>query len=194
MKIWIARHGETDLNAQKLMQGRADMPLNEKGKSQAAQMREKIKDIKFDAVFASPLSRAVDTAKILADSEDITIDERLIELDFGKYDLKKYNKIGLKMGLYYLFQQYLPAPKSVETYESIKERCDSFISDLLGKGYGNVLICSHGAFVRTMCQQLEEKRPKTSIKYFPKNCEIRVYEITDDGHQHHFVNKLNLED
>ncbi len=194
LKIWIVRHGETDLNAQKLMQGRADIPLNEKGKEQARKASEKIRNIQFDKIFSSPLCRALETAMILTRSDEISVDERLIELDFGKYDLKKYNRIGMKMALYYFFQQYLPAPKTVEDYESIRNRCVSFLSDLEGKGYENVLIVSHGAFVRTICQELEEKKPKTSIKYFPQNCEIRVYEMSDDGERHHFIKKINAED
>ena len=55
MKIWVTRHGQTDLNAKKLMQGRSDIPLNEKGIMQAKAARELIGDIKFDAVLCSEM-------------------------------------------------------------------------------------------------------------------------------------------
>ena len=58
MKIWIARHGQTDLNLVKRMQGRTDCPLNERGIRQAEKSRKMIGEICFDAVYASPLQRA----------------------------------------------------------------------------------------------------------------------------------------
>ena len=67
MKIWIARHGQTELNRKKLMQGRTDAPLNEKGIAQARQSRKNIGDVHFDAVYASPLQRAILTGSIIGD-------------------------------------------------------------------------------------------------------------------------------
>ena len=182
MKIWIARHGETALNAQKLMQGITDEPLNEKGIEQAERMHEKIKNVHFDAVYASPLDRAQVTASILSgvDRNELIIDDRLIEVNFGKYELKKYTALGVKMTLYYLFQQYLPAPKTVEKHEHIVERAKSFLEDLKKNDYENVLIVSHGNLIRVMYHQLDENPPKTYFKDFPGNCEIRVYEVNNN--------------
>ena len=67
MRIWIARHGQTELNRKKLMQGRTDAPLNEKGIAQAKQSRKNIGDVHFDAVYASPLQRAILTGSIIGD-------------------------------------------------------------------------------------------------------------------------------
>ena len=88
MKIWIARHGQTDLNRDKRMQGLTDCPLNEKGIEQARQSRKNIGDVSFDAVYASPLRRAQLTGAIIGnvDLSEIITDERLIETDFGKYE------------------------------------------------------------------------------------------------------------
>ena len=67
----MTRHGQTVLNSGRKMQGRIDIPLNDTGIAQAKAAREKIGDIKFDAVYASPLIRAVKTAEIIGDvSED----------------------------------------------------------------------------------------------------------------------------
>ena len=53
MKVWITRHGQTDLNKKQLMQGVYDEPLNETGIAQAEETRKKIGDMKFDAVYCS---------------------------------------------------------------------------------------------------------------------------------------------
>ena len=65
MKIWITRHGQTKYNKMKLMQGRTDEPLNETGIAQAKAARERIGDVHFDAVYASPLDRAIVTGAII---------------------------------------------------------------------------------------------------------------------------------
>ena len=80
--IYVIRHGQTDLNKVGRMQGRLDLPLNEYGIKQAENLRDKIKDIKFDYVFSSPQERAIQTAEI-ATGLKVTIDARLDVFDLG---------------------------------------------------------------------------------------------------------------
>ena len=61
MTIWLTRHGQTNLNKQHLMQGRTDEPLNETGRAQARAARAQLGDMHFDAVYASPLQRAIES-------------------------------------------------------------------------------------------------------------------------------------
>lgn len=179
MKIWITRHGQTELNLKKLMQGRVDEPLNDTGRNQAKAARAQIGDIKFDAVFASPLDRAVETATILGgvDRSQVITDDRIIETDFGKYDMKSYYRMGIPMTLYWALPEIFPAPKTVENIESMVARSRSFLNDLQKKDYDNVLIVCHGGIIRALCGCLENR--KRGIKWRPKphNCEIRKYEI-----------------
>ena len=65
MKVWITRHGQTDLNKKQLMQGVYDEPLNETGIAQAEETRKKIGDMKFDAVYCIPLNLENKTALII---------------------------------------------------------------------------------------------------------------------------------
>ena len=83
--LYIVRHGETDWNREHRIQGHIDIPLNDQGKLDAANAKEKLKDVKFDVVFSSPLSRAIETAKIITDNE-IIIDHRLIERYNGELE------------------------------------------------------------------------------------------------------------
>ena len=76
MIIWIARHGQTELNRKNLMQGRTDAPLNEKGIAQAKQSRKNIGDVHFDAVYASPLKRAIVTGGTRGSSRPISANTR----------------------------------------------------------------------------------------------------------------------
>ena len=182
MKIWVARHGQTDLNRAKRMQGRTDAPLNEKGIAQARLSRQNIGDVKFDAVYASPLQRAKLTGAIIGnvDIGDIIVDERLIETDFGKYEKRKYYLLGPAMTAYWMCPRIFPVPPTVESVESMKERASSFLKDLETCDYENVLVACHGGILRALCGYLENA-PDGLRWERAKNCEIRVYEYKD-GH------------
>ena len=57
--IYIARHGQTDWNKERKMQGHSDIPLNEEGEKQAIELNERLKDIHFDKIFSSDFLRSV---------------------------------------------------------------------------------------------------------------------------------------
>ena len=109
MKIYVTRHGQTDYNKKELMQGRSDIPLNETGMEQAHATKAKVGDVKFDAVYASPLIRAVQTASIIGDIDpsEIIKDERIIEADFGRYEAVNYYKVALPMTAYWTLPAFL---------------------------------------------------------------------------------------
>jgi alpha-ribazole phosphatase/probable phosphoglycerate mutase len=185
MKIWVTRHGQTDLNKDRRMQGRSDVPLNETGRRQAEEARARIGDIVFDAVYASPLDRAIETGSIIGHvpREKIIIDRRLIEADFGRYEGKKYYFLGPAMTLYWSMPWVFPRPSSVESLASLKERSSSFLKELEQKDYENVLIACHGGIMRALCGYLNDD-PR-GIQWYPKprNCEIRVYASDHGRHE-----------
>ena len=191
MRIWLTRHGQTDLNKKKYMQGLIDSCLNEKGIEQARRARASIGDIKFDAVYASPLQRAIKTAEIIGNVErdQIIIDQRLIEVDFGKYNNRYFASLGLKMSLYWLFPEITRAPKTVETLESMIDRASSFLKDIEKKDYREVLIVCHGGIIRALCGYLEDRPNGIKWRPKPKNCEIRIYESNKGNHK--FIKSLN---
>ena len=196
MKIWITRHGQTNLNRAHLMQGRTDEPLNSTGISQAQAMRSLLLaeygGLRFDAVFSSPLKRAVETASIIGGipAEEVRIDSRLIETDFGIYEKRKYYLMGPAMTLYWALPELFPAPASFETIASMVSRSRSFLSELGTYPYENVLLACHGGILRALCGCLED-RPN-GIRWRPKagNCEVRIYESPDGGHKNPVVHKL----
>lgn len=178
MKIYLTRHGQTDYNKKRMMQGRSDIPLNEVGIAQATERRKQLGDITFDAVYASPLKRAVKTASIIGNvSEDeIITDERIIEANFGKYELKNYYATGIPMMAYWSLPEIFPAPKGVETIKEMIDRTASFIEELEKKDYETVLVACHGGIIRPIRGFLEGKKSGIIWRPRPKNCEIFVYE------------------
>lgn len=192
MKIWIARHGQTDLNKKKLMQGRTDAPLNEKGIEQARRSRQNIGDVRFDAVYSSPLQRAKLTGAIIGgvDISEVIEDPRIIETDFGRYEKRRYYALGLPMTAYWTMPRIFPAPPTVESITSMKERASSFLKELETHDYDNVLVACHGGIMRALCGYLDEAPDELRWER-AKNCEIRVYEYKD-GH-HTFLKSYSLD-
>ena len=184
MRIYLTRHGQTRYNKQKLMQGLTDEPLNEKGIEQAKEARKTISDITFDAVYASPLDRAITTASIIGniDKKDVMIDPRLIEVDFGKYELHKYYLLGLKMTLYWALPEIFPAPDSVETISSMVKRSSEFLKELEQKDYDTVLIACHGGIIRALRGYLDDKPNGITWRPKPENCQIFIYDSINGKH------------
>ena len=183
MKIWLTRHGQTDLNKARRMQGRSDIPLNENGRGQARAVRQRIEQehpgLVFDAVYASPLRRAVETGSIIGGvpEEDVIRDARLIEADFGRYEKRKYYLLGPRMTLYWSCPELFPPPPTVESTEEMIRRAHGFLKELLEMPYENVLISCHGGILRVLRGYLEEAPRGYRWRPKPHNCELTVYEI-----------------
>ncbi len=191
MKIWITRHGRTRLNKQRLMQGHLNEPLCDEGRDQAKKAAAYTKNVKFDAIYASPLDRAVETAEIIGgtDRSHIITDERIIEIDFGKYESRSYYRLGPSMTLYWMLPEIFPAPKTVESIASMVKRSSDFLHEIENKDYENVLIVCHGGIIRALCGYLDDKKNGIKWRPRPKNCEIRVYESVNGKHK--FLFDLN---
>ena len=196
MKIWVTRHGQTNLNLKKLMQGRTDEPLNDTGIAQAQSMREKLMEhnpgLQFDAVYSSPLIRAVKTASIIGavSEEKIIKDERIIEADFGRYEMRKYYLVGLRMSLYWALPELFPAPPTVESVDSMIRRSHAFLKEIEQKDYDNVLVTCHGGILRVLSGYLSDNPRGYVWRPRPHNCEIRVFEVT--GGKHTFLQTYSL--
>jgi broad specificity phosphatase PhoE len=86
--ILLARHGETDWNAARRVQGHTDVPLNERGREQARALAAELREERLDAVYASDLLRAHETARIVAATQglEVTVLPDLRERNFGTWE------------------------------------------------------------------------------------------------------------
>lgn len=185
MYIYLVRHGQTNLNKKRLMQGLTDEPLNEVGISQALKMREVLKDVKFDKIYSSPLIRAIKTASIIGniDTDKVIVDDRITEVNFGKYELKNYYLMGPKMSLFWMMPEKISAPKSVEPISSLVKRSSSFLKDVEKGDEKNVLIVCHGGIIRALRGYLNDSPTGITWRPRPKNCEVLVYESINGKHR-----------
>jgi len=84
-EFYVVRHGETAANSRNIVQGQSDVPLNDTGLAQAARLAERLKTVRFDAVYSSDLSRAMRTARIVAPGCEPIPTRALREWDLGDW-------------------------------------------------------------------------------------------------------------
>ena len=88
--IYLIRHGQTDWNLDRKLQGQTDIPLNDNGRGQAEEVAKEIADLKIDRIISSDLLRAKETAEIINKKIGavISFDKRLREVNYGDYEGK----------------------------------------------------------------------------------------------------------
>ncbi len=150
--LYIMRHGRTDWNEEKRLQGRTDIPLNENGRKMAEAAHEEYKNLHLDECFCSPLQRARETAEIVLAGRDIPIiiDDRLKEMGFGEYEgLKEvYNKPEYNVHTLFVSPETYIADKGAESIEDLFKRNREFLDEVIApelKAGKDILIVAHGA-------------------------------------------------
>lgn len=170
--IYIVRHGQTDYNAEGRYAGKLDVPLNDKGREQANIIKEKLKNIKFDKVFSSPLIRAYETAKIISDNE-IVIDYRIAERDNGDLEGKLKKDITENID----FNDPRENRYNIESIIAFRKRINNFFDEITNLYKDkNVLVVTHaGIGIYARCYFEGEPINQEYSKYKMKNCEIMKY-------------------
>ena len=184
--IYVIRHGETDLNKKKVLQGRSNQPLNEKGREQAQKARDFFisRNIRFDKVYSSPLDRAVETARILVGDDKIIIDERLIEMDYGPYEGMDLNSPAKEVMAFFSDFANTPAPEGMEQLSEVIERAGSFIEDLYPriKEEENILISAHAISMKGILEYLTLASKGGYWSCYIGNCGIYAFAKTQTGY------------
>ncbi len=185
------RHGETDWNKARRIQGSTDIPLNENGISLAEKVAEKINEegLKFDIIFSSQLQRARKTADIMNtySKTQIVVDSRIKEFLFGKAegatydDLRNDPKFG-SLKNWFLDPENYHAELDAESYESFFGRIKAFLEDQIEpneKKYKNVLIVCHGGVVRGLLKVMLGWSIQRFAETKIPNCGLNLVELKD---------------
>ena len=175
MKLYIVRHGETSWNVKKLLQGKTDISLNENGINQVKTLEHKLPKNKIDICICSPLKRTIETANILY--SNIIKDDLLIERDYGDFEGKSidYNFISLLWDYKVNYHDH-----NVESIKECLERANKFLKKIKKYKGKNILIVSHGAFIKALHYNLVGYNENTDFLSFnPSNSELYEYEILD---------------
>ena len=183
-KIYFTRHGETFWNVANKICGATDIGLTDKGHEQAEELGNLIKskldsgDIVIDEIIASPLSRAYDTAKHIADITGLPLraDERLREQNFGKYEGTPRDGEVFKMDKRNFIQSYDGGESMLRLAQRIYNLLDELSQD--DKIY---LLVAHNGIARMINTYFFELTNEEFAAFSLKNGEVREYRFTQSA-------------
>ena len=176
MEILLTRHGQTDWNVLKKVQGKADIELNKKGIEQAEATRDTLKNEKIDLILCSPLKRAKQTTDIINQERNIPIiiDERVSERDFGEFE--GMPNTDFDFNAFWSYKQNLKYDKA----ENIKDffgRVYDFLESIKNEYAGKrILIVAHGGIsIPVKCYFEGIPNTETLLPLCLGNCEVAKY-------------------
>jgi probable phosphoglycerate mutase len=143
-EIYLARHGETAWTISGQHTGLTDLPLTARGERNARRLGERLQGMNFDAVFTSPLARASQTCALAGFGSVATVEDRLVEWNYGDHEGKTSAEIRAQHPGWDLFLDGCPGGESVD---DVSARADRVIARLRAMD-GKVLLFSHGHFLR----------------------------------------------
>lgn len=155
LKIYIARHGQNEDNANGILNGHRDMPLTDLGIKQAHELAGGIKDagLTFDAVYTSPLSRASKTAEVVCETLGLNkpaVLDSLIERDFGTMSGQLASDIERLCAPDIVKTEtitYFLSPPGAETFPDLLARASRALEQIQAEHPdGSILLATHGDF------------------------------------------------
>lgn len=179
-QLLLIRHGQTEWNVEGRYTGQSDIPLNERGHAEAADVANKLKDQSLDAIYSSDLERAYNTARYIAQAceLDIATDSRLREINQGVWEGMLFPDIKAQ------FQAELNKraadPLNVgapggETVGEVRARVLAALKEILSKHPGpdqRVAIVAHGFIIAVIRVYFENIPAEKTWDYFPGTTEV----------------------
>ena len=177
MKIYVIRHGETDVNLENKINSLNDDDLNQTGIAQAKQVGKKLEKVEYDIIIASPLTRTKHTARLLnVKNKDIIYDDRLIERDAGIFTKQPLENIDSDD-----WWNLNPKEdyKDAETVKNVLDRIYEFL-DEFKKQYKDetILLVTHGGVSKAIsCYFKGIPKDGNLEKYKHNNCEMHEFNL-----------------
>lgn len=154
----VLRHGQTNWNLEHRFQGRSDIPLNASGVAQAKAAAATLGRFAFDAVYASPLERAHQTAQLVCPDTEIHLDERLMEIDVGGWSGLTWEQVTALMPAYeahYANGVDFRRSSTGETMADVVARGLPAVEEIAARHQGEtLLIVSHGLLLNRVLHAL----------------------------------------
>lgn len=181
---YFVRHGETDWNKERRMQGNTDISLNEHGKEQALEIAQQLKKQNIDLIISSDLKRAKETAEIIAKEigAEIIFDKNLRERNFGSWEGKTHEEIGIEK--YEKYRGTQEASEDAELFENLEKRVSESIKNHSSNHkHKNVAVVAHGGVMRAILKKLKNISDFSSINI--QNTSVMHFSISDPCNKCH---------
>jgi probable phosphoglycerate mutase len=184
--IIFLRHGQAENNIKKILAGRSPgVNLTEVGIQQAEQAGKMLEPLNISAIYSSPIDRALQTAEIVGKQCDleISIDDRLIELDMGKFTKMPYDEIFAKHGNVFLkFYEGSEevSENGVETFTKVQKRVLDMVDFIINKHKNeNVVLVTHMDPIKAMIGKVLKLRPEILFELIIANASLNIFKNND---------------
>ena len=181
-QIIFLRHGQAKNNTERILAGRTEgIPLTEIGIKQAEHTAELLEHMNISAIYSSPIQRAKHTAEIVAqhNSLNVAIDERLIELDMGKFTGVPYDEIFTNHGNVFMkfYNGELEiAHNGVETFAEVKKRVLGMVDHIIEKHPDeNVVLVTHMDPIKAMLSTIVNLSPTNLFELIIANASLNIF-------------------
>ena len=198
--IIFLRHGQAENNTKRILAGRTEgVPLTKIGIEQAEQIGKYLKPIDISAIYSSPIERADNTAKIVAESNsiDYKLDERLTELDMGKFTRMPYDEIFAKHGNVFLkFYSNDPiiSKYNVETFPHVQKRVMDMLDYTIKKhDQENVLLVTHMDPIKSVIAKVIDLKPLSLFELIIANCSLTIIKHHDEKLSLSAINSMDAD-
>lgn len=154
-EIWLIRHGETEWSLSGQHTSRTDIPLTAAGEASAKELRSRLKDVRFEAVYVSPAQRAIETCRLAGFESTAMIDPNLREWDYGVYEGKTTAEIQKEIPGWSVWTSPLPEGESLD---SVGGRADAVIHTATQHS-GKVALFAHAHILRILAARWVGQAP-----------------------------------
>jgi len=180
--IIFLRHGQAKNNTERILAGRTPgVPLTDEGVDQSEKAAKFLEEMNISAIYSSPIERAKNTAEIVGkhNSIDVRIDDRLIELDMGKFTGKPYDEIFSSHGNVFMkfYRGELEiAHNGVETFEEVKKRIRDMVDHVIDNHPDeNVVLVTHMDPIKAMLSTVVSFSPENLYELIIPNASLNIF-------------------
>ena len=198
--IIFLRHAQAENNTKRILAGRTEgVPLTKTGIEQAERISEYLKPLDISAIYSSPIERASHTAEIVAKNRslEVVLDERLTEIDMGKFTRMNYDDMFAKYGNIFLkFYENDPviSEHEVETFPDVQKRVLDMIEHVLKKHNNeNVILVTHMDPIKSMLAKVMNLVPETLFELIIANASLTIIKEQDKIFSLSAINAMNID-
>ena len=198
--IIFLRHAQAENNTKRILAGRTEgVPLTKTGIEQAERIAKYLATIDISAIYSSPIERAKHTAEIVAKScsLDVVLDERLTEIDMGKFTRMNYDDMFAKYGNIFLkFYENDPviAEHEVETFPEVQRRVLDMVTHVVKKHKNeNVIFVTHMDPIKSMLSIVMDLKPKTLFELIIANASLTMIKEQENKFSLSAINAMDID-
>ena len=198
--IIFLRHAQAENNTKRILAGRTEgVPLTKTGIEQAERIAKYLASIDISAIYSSPIERAKHTAEIVAEScsLEVVLDQRLTEIDMGKFTRMNYDDMFAKYGNIFLkFYENDPviSEHEVETFPNVQKRVLDLVDHVLKKHNNeNVILVTHMDPIKSMLAKVMNLVPQTLFELIIANASLTIITEQDKKFSLSAVNAMDVD-